>query len=69
MKTGFVQDPRFQEHDTGEGHPECSARLSVALKYLEAQSWYETLTQVEANSAELEQILKVHDTDYGSLPK
>ena len=64
MKTGFVQDARFLAHDTGDGHPECSARLSVALKYLETQSWYETLTQVEANSAELEQILRVHDTDY-----
>ncbi len=64
MKTGFVQDARFLGHDTGHGHPECSARLSGALKYLETQSWYKTLTQVEANSAELEQILRVHDTDY-----
>lgn len=64
MKTGFVQDARFLQHDTGDGHPECSARLSVALKYLETQDWYKTLTQVEANSAELEQILRVHNTDY-----
>ena len=64
MKTGFVQDPRFLEHDTGDGHPECSARLSVALKYLEAQSWYESLTQVEANSTEFDHVLRVHNSDY-----
>ncbi len=64
MKTGLVQDALFLAHDTGDGHPECSERLSVALKYLETQSWYESLTQVEAHSAELEQILRVHDTDY-----
>tara|TARA_R110002096_G_scaffold435533_1_gene661254 strand:+ start:44671 stop:45612 length:942 start_codon:yes stop_codon:yes gene_type:complete len=64
MKTGFVQDTRFLEHDTGDGHPECSTRLSATLKYLEAQSWYETLTQIKANSAELEQVLKVHDAGY-----
>lgn len=64
MKTGFVQDARFLHHDTGDGHPECSARLSVVLEYIETQAWYESLTQVEANSAELEQILMVHDSDY-----
>lgn len=64
MRTGFVQDARFLEHDTGDGHPECSTRLSVALKYLETQGWFKSLTQVEANSAELEQILRVHDSDY-----
>jgi len=64
MKTGFIQDARFQDHDTGDGHPECSARLSAALNYLETQNWYETLTQIEASSADLEQILKVHDSAY-----
>jgi len=64
MKTGFIQDARFLDHDTGDGHPECSARLSVALKYLESKEWYKTLTQIKASSTELDQILSVHDSDY-----
>lgn len=64
MKTGFIQDMRFLEHDTGDGHPECSARLSAAINYLEKQAWYRNLTQVESSSAVLEQLLTVHDTAY-----
>jgi acetoin utilization deacetylase AcuC-like enzyme len=64
MKTGFIQDIRFLEHDTGHGHPECSARLSETLKYLETQDWFNSLIQIDAADAELDNILTVHDSSY-----
>ncbi len=64
MKTGFIQDSRFLAHDTGPGHPECSARISESLKYLQTQTWFDSLIQIEAVSADLKAILDVHDADY-----
>ncbi len=64
MKTGFIQDARFLEHDTGSEHPECSARLSETLKYLITQDWFNSLIQIDAVKAELDNILTVHDAGY-----
>lgn len=64
MKTGFIQDVRFLEHDTGPGHPECSARLSETLKYLGTQDWFNSLVQIDAGKTELGNILTVHDASY-----
>jgi acetoin utilization deacetylase AcuC-like enzyme len=64
MKTGFIQDTRFLEHDTGYGHPECSARLSETLKYLNSQTWFKSLIQIEATSTDFENILNVHEAEY-----
>ena len=40
MKTAFLTDPRFTEHETGPGHPERAARLTHTLDHLRAQQWF-----------------------------
>ena len=43
MKTGFLYDERYLQHNTGAGHPERSARLTATMQHLNAQPWFETL--------------------------
>ena len=64
MKTGFLQDSRFTHHDTGPGHPECSERISHTMNYLEQQSWFNSLIQIDAKVADFEKLLSVHDAEY-----
>jgi acetoin utilization deacetylase AcuC-like enzyme len=64
MKTGFIHDERFLEHDTGPGHPECAARLSETMKFLQIQAWFNSLISIESTTADLVNILSVHDAAY-----
>jgi acetoin utilization deacetylase AcuC-like enzyme len=64
MATGFLFDPRYLDHDTGPGHPECPERLTESLKYLKAQPWFSGLTAVSPRSAEPEWIQTVHGITY-----
>jgi len=64
MNTGFIHDARFLEHDTGDGHPECSTRLSVTLEHLQNQNWYKSLVQIETEPSAIETISNVHDMAY-----
>ena len=64
MNTGFIYDPAFLEHDTGQGHPECSQRLESTMAHLEAQKWFNNLAQVEAKKIDPESLRAVHSIDY-----
>lgn len=64
MRTGFLYDPKFLEHDTGHGHPECPERLTVTLQYLEKQSWFRQLQRLEPISAQREWLERVHSASY-----
>jgi len=64
MATGFLYDPRYLEHDTGQGHPECPERLVVTLSYLEKLPWFEQLKRVAPRPAEFEWIQAVHSFRY-----
>jgi acetoin utilization deacetylase AcuC-like enzyme len=64
MKTGFIYDDRFLHHDTGSGHPECSARLSTTMSFLKTQPWFNSLVSIQAESAEVNDILTLHDAAY-----
>jgi len=64
MPTGFLYDPRFLDHDTGYGHPECPERLSVTMSYLEDQPWFDHLRIMQAERADPEWPLLVHSADY-----
>ena len=64
MKTGFLSDARFMDHDTGPGHPECRERIAVTTSYLEQQNWFPRLQQLQARYAAIEQILAIHDRKY-----
>lgn len=62
--TGLVYDPRFLEHDTGPGHPECAARLEAAMRHLERLPWFTRLVPIAPRAAEPEWLQLVHAADY-----
>lgn len=64
MKTGFLTDERFMEHDTGPGHPECGERVAVTLDYLQQQDWFDGLHQLQSRPADIEQVMMIHDRVY-----
>ena len=64
MKTGFLQDSRFLQHDTGPGHPECSERISATMSYLEKQAWFNLLTNIHTRNANYDDVLSIHDIHY-----
>lgn len=55
-ETGFVLDARYQEHDTGRGHPERPERIAV----LSGLADDDTLRRVEPRTATPEEITLVH---------
>lgn len=64
MATGFLFDPRFLEHDTGPGHPECPERLSETLKYLKTLPWFSGLKHLSSKRAELDWLTAIHGLSY-----
>ncbi len=65
MATGLFYDKVFLEHDTGQGHPECPARLSETIKYLSKQSWFNQLIHLSnPRSADQSIICLNHGSEY-----
>jgi len=64
MSTGIVHDPRFLEHDTGRGHPECRQRLETVLRHLERQPWFERLQHCAPRPADRHWLASVHAEEY-----
>jgi len=64
MKTGILYDPLFLQHDTGQGHPECSARLVNTIAYLQQQSWFDNLLPITLRRAEQQWIETNHNNEY-----
>lgn len=64
MKTGYLYDEHFLEHQTGSGHPECPERLRVTHAYLQCQSWFRKLVTVKPQPADEKWILRVHEKNY-----
>ncbi len=60
MKTAFASDPRFQNHATGQGHPERSSRLAHTLDHLETKEWFASLQTVDAVRCEIAWLARVH---------
>ena len=60
MKTAFASDPRFQDHATGQGHPERSSRLAHTLDQLQAKEWFASLQTVDAVKCKTEWLARVH---------
>lgn len=69
MTTGFLYDPRFLEHETGPGHPECPERLTAVMELLKKQDWYSKLKQFSGSAADLKWVEKAHSLDYVSRVK
>ena len=63
MKSGFLYDERFLDHDAGPGHPERKERLMSTIAHLRSQSWFEHLPKLEARSTDERWIEGVHSLD------
>ncbi len=61
---GFVYDPRYLDHDMGQGHPESPDRLRAILARLESGGMMSRLTRIQPVPAEDEWVLQVHGRSY-----
>ena len=64
MATGLVYDTRFEDHDTGAGHPERSARLPAVVDELHRRGLLEGLKWIDAAPIDLERAGWVHTPAY-----
>ncbi|MCD6518711.1 MAG: histone deacetylase [Anaerolineae bacterium] len=59
MKVGYVYDPIYLEHDTGD-HPERKERLLAILTRLKEEGLWERLVPLQAQEAPLEDLARIH---------
>jgi len=59
VTVGYVYDPIFLKHDTGQ-HPENADRLSSIMAYLEQADLLSALVPISAPAADLEDVRRVH---------
>ncbi|MBI3307506.1 MAG: histone deacetylase [Candidatus Omnitrophica bacterium] len=64
MVTGLVYDARYQEHDTGKGHPESPARLEAIIFHLKTLPWFSKLKNFRPEPAEEKWLETVHSSEY-----
>ena len=63
-KTGLAQDERFQQHDTGTGHPERGQRLAAIAERCAARGYNEACVPIEVSAIEPDVVKKVHAPGY-----
>ena len=63
-KTAFLYDPRYLDHDTGQGHPERSARLGHAISHLESKHYFDTLDQITPTPVDTRWLETIHSASY-----
>ena len=63
-RTGFLYDERYQQHLTGNYHPEVPDRLPSIYKGIEDAGLLEKLTLIEATPADLKWVETIHDPNY-----
>ena len=64
MNTVFYSHPACRQHDMGEGHPECPARLDAISDHLRATGLDMALDFREAPEARAEQLARAHTSGY-----
>ena len=64
MSTAYLSHPLFLQHEMGEHHPECPARLQAIAQHLTTAGYDKQLHHHLAPPAEREAILRVHHADY-----
>jgi acetoin utilization deacetylase AcuC-like enzyme len=63
-RTGFLYDDKYQEHLTGNYHPEVPDRLPAVYRGIQEAGLLEQLTLIKAVPADLKWVETVHDPDY-----
>jgi acetoin utilization deacetylase AcuC-like enzyme len=63
MSVGFVYDPIFLEHDTGE-HPENARRMTATMVLLEESGLLARLTPIPVRAATADELALTHDPRY-----
>jgi len=63
MKVGFVYDPIYLKHDTGQ-HVENAERLKAIISHLEQTGLKQQLTLIEPRAASVEELSSVHHEQY-----
>lgn len=63
-RTGFLYDDKYQEHLTGNYHPEVPDRLPAVYKGIQEAGLLEQLTLIKAVPADLKWVETVHDPQY-----
>ena len=63
MSVGYVYDPIYLKHDTGQ-HVEVAARLEAIISHLEKTGLKTQLTLIEPHPATVEEIALVHQREY-----
>lgn len=64
MATALIYHERFLEHDTGAGHPECSARLLAIMQRLHEDGLLDRMVTLPFEPASRAAIERVHDAAY-----
>ena len=64
MRTGFVYDDQFLNHDTGPGHPERADRLRAIVEKFKQTHLLERLVAIPFEAATVEQVRRLHDAAY-----
>ena len=62
--TAYITHPSFLEHEMGEGHPECPARLNAINDHLLAQGYLDFMAPYTAPEVTREQLLRAHTARY-----
>lgn len=68
MKVGFVYDPIYLKHDTGQ-HVEHAKRLEAIISHLEQSQLKQQLTLIKPRAASIEELSLVHHKQYISYIK
>ena len=63
-KTGFLYDDKYQQHLTGNYHPEIPDRLPAVYKGIQDAGLLEQLILIKAVPADLKWVETVHDPHY-----
>ncbi len=63
MKVGFVYDPIYLKHDTGQ-HVENAGRLEAIISHLEQTQLKQQLIPIKPRAASIEEISQVHHKQY-----
>jgi acetoin utilization deacetylase AcuC-like enzyme len=63
-KTGFLYDERYQQHKTGNYHPEVPARIARVYQGIKEAGLLAKLVPLKASPADIKWIELVHDRSY-----